>query len=185
MPGGAETYALELYEAMRGSPRFEPLLLARTGPPMTASEPPHTGTLLSRVNGDDHQYLFYTDIAVYDWLYGTSRAKQPVVRFFREFLEAYRPDLVHFQHTLFFGYDVILLTRQTLPRAPIVYTLHEYLPICYRSGQMLRTTTDEPCLEASPQRCHTCFPEAPPASFLMRKRFIQSHLSLVDRFVAP
>ena len=34
-PGGAEAYALELYEAMRDSPRFEPLLLARSGKPIS------------------------------------------------------------------------------------------------------------------------------------------------------
>ena len=30
-PGGAEAYALELYEAMRSSEQFEPLLVARIG----------------------------------------------------------------------------------------------------------------------------------------------------------
>ena len=30
-------------------------------------------------------------------------------------------------------------SRNTLPDAPIVYTLHEFLPICHRHGQMVRT----------------------------------------------
>ena len=29
--------------------------------------------------------------------------------------------------------------RNTLPDAPIVYTLHEYVPICHHDGQMVRT----------------------------------------------
>jgi glycosyltransferase involved in cell wall biosynthesis len=68
---------------------------------------------------------------------------------------------------------------------PIVYTLHEFLPICHRNGQLVRTTTEKPCREESPRRCHECFPEVSPQEFFMRKRFIQSQMSLVDRFIAP
>ena len=111
--------------------------------------------------------------------------KDGCTRFFREFLEAYRPDVVHFQHTLFIGFDVLTVTRHTLPQTPIVYTLHEYVPICHRDGQMIRTRTDELCLEASPRRCHGCFPEIPQQSFFLRKRFIAAHFSHVDAFLAP
>jgi glycosyltransferase involved in cell wall biosynthesis len=77
------------------------------------------------------------------------------------------------------------VTRNALPDVPIVYTLHEFLPICYADGKLLRTRNDELCLEASPRRCHECFPQISPQTFFMRERFIKSHLSLVDRFVAP
>jgi glycosyltransferase involved in cell wall biosynthesis len=170
---------------MRRSSGFEPILLSRTGPPHAGPDPIHRGTLVSAVDGDPNQYLFYTDIADFDWLTLTSRRKETITRFFKEFLEAYQPDVVHFQHTLFFGFDVLQQTRNTLPRTPIVYTLHEYGPICHRDGQMLRTGTDEPCLEASPRRCHTCFPDISPQSFFLRKRFIASHMARVDLFVAP
>ena len=40
-------------------------------------------------------------------------------------------------------------------------------------------------MEESPRRCHECFPEITPQTFFLRKRFIQSHLSLVDLFLAP
>src|SRR5262249_3669984 len=39
--------------------------------------------------------------------------------------------------------------------------------------------------ESSPRRCNECFPEISPQTFYMRKRFIQSHLGLVDQFIAP
>jgi len=68
---------------------------------------------------------------------------------------------------------------------PILYTLHEFLPICHRNGQLMRTTTEKPCREESPRRCHECFPEVSPQAFFMRKRFIQSQMSVVDRFLAP
>jgi len=68
---------------------------------------------------------------------------------------------------------------------PILYTLHEFLPICHRNGQLVRTTSEKPCREESPRRCHECFPEVSPQAFFMRKRFIQSQMSVVDRFLAP
>ena len=92
---------------------------------------------------------------------------------------------MHFQHTVFLGYDMVRITRNTLPDTPIVYMLHDYLPICQRSGQMVRTKNNELCQEESPRRCHECFPQFSPQTFFMRKRFIQSHLSQVDLFVAP
>ncbi|HZI37284.1 MAG TPA: glycosyltransferase family 4 protein [Acidimicrobiia bacterium] len=184
MPGGAETYALELYEAMRNSGRYDPLLLARTGPPVSRSGRVHEGTLLEPVGGDPNQYFFHTDIADYDWFLSTSRNKDVYTKFFREFLTAYEPDVVHFQHTLFLGYDILRETRRTLPNAAIVYTLHEYVPICHNNGQMF-TTGGERCSGASPRRCHDCFPEIPPQQFFLRERFIKSHLGVVDRFVSP
>src|SRR5918994_425916 len=186
-PGGAEAYALELYEAMRASDEFEPFFVARSGPPVSNTSRPHEGTLFTTVNEDSNQYFFYTDFSSFDWFYGTSPNKEVYTKYFHEFLAAFQPDIVHFQHTLFFGYDLIRHTRNVLPNAAIVYTLHEYLPICHRQGQMVRTEhrNEELCHEASPRRCHECFPEISPQTFFMRKRFIRSHLELVDRFVAP
>ncbi len=36
-----------------------------------------------------------------------------------------------------------------------------------------------------PAPLHECFPEVSPQAFFMRKRFIQSQMSVVDRFLAP
>lgn len=185
VPGGAETYALELYEAMREAGRFEPILLARTGPPVSKVRRPHEGTLLGRVNDDPNQYFFYTEASAFDWFHLASRDKTVYTRFFRDFLLAYRPEVVHFQHTLFFGIDILREVRNSLPDSPIVYTLHEYLPICHRNGQMLRTVDEKPCLAATPRRCHECFPEISPQAFFARRRFLRSHLEVVDLFLAP
>ncbi|MBS1886480.1 MAG: glycosyltransferase family 4 protein [Actinobacteria bacterium] len=185
-PGGAEAYAFELYRAVRDAGELEPLFLARTGPPVSIADRYHEGTLLTGVDADPNQYFFYTDTAEYDWLNGTPRGKTSLVKYLREFLLAQRPDIVHLQHTLFFGYDMLREIRNTLgEEVPILYTLHEFLPICHRNGQMVRTTTEKPCMEASPRRCHECFPEISPQQFFMRKRFVQSQMSLVDRFIAP
>jgi len=185
-PGGAEAYAFELHEAMRDDSDWESLFLARTGPPFSTSSRYHEGTLLTGVDeSDPGQYFFYTELNDFDWLLNSTREKATITTHFRDFLRAQQPDVVHFQHTLFIGMEAIREVRNTLPDAAIVYTLHEFLPICHRHGQMLRATDEEPCMEESPRRCHECFPEVAPQEFLMRKRFIQSHMSLVDQFIAP
>ncbi|HEY3186735.1 MAG TPA: glycosyltransferase, partial [Solirubrobacteraceae bacterium] len=184
-PGGAEAYALELYEAMRRSAEFDAVLLARSGPPVSQATRPHEGTLLQGMDGDPGQYLFYTDVSHYDWLFGRSPDKRPLTTHFRDFLLAHEPHVVHFQHTLFLGYDAVRVARATLPDAAIVYTLHELLPICHNNGQMVRTQTSALCHAESPRRCHECYPGIPPQMFFLRKRFIQSHLRQVDLFTVP
>jgi len=184
--GGAETYAHELHLAMRSQPVWEPTFLAKSGPPLSRSGRTHEGAYVSPVDGADAEYFLYADGYDFDWLYGTMRhSKELYTRHLREFLLALEPDVVHFQHTLFIGYDAIRETRRTLPGVPIVYTLHEFLPICHNKGQMVRTMDGELCAEESPRRCSECFPEFSPPTFLLRKRFIQAQLGLVDLFVAP
>jgi glycosyltransferase involved in cell wall biosynthesis len=185
-PGGAEAYALELHRHLRDSEELESIFLAKGGPPLSQAGRPHVGTYVSLVGGSPDEYFLYTDGYDYDWTFGTIRDdKELLTKHLRSFLQAVEPDVVHLHHTMFFGYDVLREIRNTLPGAAIVYTLHEFMPICHRQGQMARTADDEPCIESSPRRCHECFPEISPQTFFMRKRFIQSHFELVDAFVAP
>ncbi len=184
-PGGAEGYALDVYEGVREAGEFEPVLLSRSGPPISIGTRYHEGRPITLVNHDPHQYFFYTDMSDWDWVFGRSPRKTALTRFFREFLLEQKPDIVHFQHTLYMGYDILRVTRNTLPDVPIVYTLHEYLPICQHNGQMVRTMDRSLCDHDSPRRCHECFPRIPQQTFFMRKRFIQSQMSVVDLFVTP
>ena len=184
-PGGAEAYALELHHYMRDSEAFDSVFLAKGGPPLSPAGRSHIGTYVGLVNDAPDEYFIYTDGYDYDWTFGTIRQKEFYTKHLRAFLEGVRPDIVHLHHTMFLGYDVLREIRNTLPDAPIVYTLHEFMPICHRQGQMVRTTTEEPCREESPRRCNECFPEISPQTFYMRKRFIQSHFDLVDLFIAP
>lgn len=185
-PGGAETYAHELHLALRDSPDWEPVFLARSGPPQSRTGRPHAQTRFASVGGAEDEYFVYPDGYDFDWLLGTMRQdKRLYTEDLRDFLLAVRPDVVHFQHTLFLGYDAIREVRRTLPEAPIVYTLHEFLPICRNKGQMVRTMDNRLCAEESPRRCSECFPDTSPQTFFLRKRFIQAQLGLVDLFVAP
>ena len=185
-PGGAEAYALELHRHLRELDGFSSTFLAKGGPPLADIGRPHLGTCVSTVDGAEDEYFFHTEGYGFDWVFGTTpHDKDLYTKHFRSFLLAVQPDIVHLHHTLFFGYDLLREIRNSLPSVPIVYTLHEFMPICHRQGQMLRVGTDEPCRLESPRRCHECFPEISPQTFFLRKRFAQSHLSLVDRFIAP
>ena len=184
--GGVEMYVADVYRALEASEDFEPLLLARAGRPYTPYDALHADSPLSLVGADPNQYLLFTDFDDFDYFQGSFRtSKEVLTRAYRDFLLNARPDLVHFQHTVFLGYDIVRVTRNTLPDVPIVYSLHEYIPICHRDGVMVRTRNAELCEEESPRRCHECFPDVTPQQFYMRKRFIQSHLGLVDTFIAP
>jgi glycosyltransferase involved in cell wall biosynthesis len=184
--GGAETYAHELHVALRASPDWEPTFLARSGPPLSRYGRPHEDVAVSPVADTGDEYFIYPDGYDFDWLFGTMRhSKELYTRHLRRFLLALEPDVVHFQHTLFIGFDAIREVRRVLPDVPIVYTLHEFLPICRAQGQMVRTMDGSLCDEETPRRCSECFPEHSPETFYLRKRFIQAQLGLVDLFVVP
>ena len=183
-PGGAEQYALELHEAMRASDETEPVLVARTGPSPGRTDSSHPNAPFGLLEGASDEYLVFTRWDEFDFFHLTSRDKTLYSRYFADFLRAHRPDVVHFQHTLFIGCDLVSQVRRTLPHVPILYTLHEYLPICHRDGQLVRTN-GELCLNESPRRCNECFPSISRGAFFLRKRFIQSHLENVDLFLAP
>jgi glycosyltransferase involved in cell wall biosynthesis len=187
-PGGAEAYALELYEAMRDrSKGFEPIFLAAAQPQAVKNlVPPRRDTAFAPVTTDDpRQYYFINDPVHVDWFLCTAKHKDVATKHFRDFLLATRPDVVHFQHTLFLGYELIRVARQTLPDCAIVYTLHEYLPICHHHGQMSRTFDRSPCTHASAHRCHQCYPKIAPEQFFLRKQITQAHFAHVDLFLAP
>jgi glycosyltransferase involved in cell wall biosynthesis len=184
-PGGAEAYALELYEAMREVPGVQPILLARIGSNVARRRRAHPGTPFSAVNGDPNQHFLFTETEHFDFFTLTSADKSLYSRHLTDFLLAQRPDVVHVQHTHFVGLDLLSQIRRVLPDVPILYTLHEFLPICHRDGQMVRKFSSELCMEASPRRCNECFPEISPQSFFLRSRFVKAHFDHVDRFIAP
>lgn len=179
--GGAEQATLELFEALRARPDVEPILVARTGDPAFA----RPGSPFGLVDGTEDQFLLYSEWTAEDYFLGTAGDKQLYTKHIAGLVNELRPDVVHFQHAYRIGYEAIRVVRNILPEAPIVYTLHEYLPICHANGQMVRTGSFELCTHASPQRCHQCFPEIAPGRFLVRERFVKAQFELVDRFIAP
>jgi glycosyltransferase involved in cell wall biosynthesis len=93
--------------------------------------------------------------------------------------------VVHFHHFIGLGVEAIWEVRRTLPQARIVITFHEYLPICLRHGQMVKTQKNRLCSSASPAECHACFPESSPRHIFERELFLKDHLQLADAYVSP
>lgn len=183
-PGGSEAYALELHKAFVRSGEFESLLLARSAVDETFLTSNERRTVGSE--SAPGQLLFPTTPTEFDHFFGQARRRGLTATRFAEILREFNPDVVHFQHTQWLGYDLVRVTRTTQPNATVVYTLQEFLPICHHSGQMVRTHDEfELCDHESPQRCHECFPHLAPEQFLLRKRLIQSHFAYVDLFIAP
>ncbi len=178
--GGAEVFTYDLFRAMREAGSFDPVLLARS---VASGHGFRAGAPFFAVEGDPDQILWAPE--EFDGFWMTSRHKAQYTNHFSDFLRAYRPDVVHIQHTIGLGFDLIRQIRRTLPGAPVVFTLHELQPICHADGHMIRTGSAELCSEASPSRCHECFPDVAPAELFLRERLIKSHLEQVDLFLSP
>jgi glycosyltransferase involved in cell wall biosynthesis len=173
--GGAEMVAGHLARGLRNR-GIETLLVARTTTPS-----PGASAFSTREEG--REILFHTGMS--DHFLLRSRTAEHVWRDFAGLLERFGPQVIHFQHYMHMGIELIRQARLSCPDARIVLTLHEYLPICANQGQMVRTGTVDLCERSSPADCARCFPDRSPGDFFLRKRYLQSVLSDVDLFVSP
>lgn len=179
-PGGAEIIAYDLFRTMRTQGMVEPFFM---GGVSATDRTVHTGTPFQTIGHAEDEILFWG--ADFDYFLQSQNIKSFMYTDFRLFLEKHRPDIIHFHHTMRIGLEALQIARQTLPDVRIVYTLHEYIFICNRDGQMVRKHTNELCTEASPSRCNQCFPDISPAQFKIRESFIKTHLEHVDLFISP
>lgn len=179
-PGGAEIFAYDLFKAIRSHTEYQPFFLAAADP---TSREVHTGTPFQMLVDAEDEALFWG--GSFDYFYQSQQVLNFIYLDFKHFLQELQPDVIHFHHTIRFGVEAIQVARQTLPNAKIVFTIHEFILICNRDGQMVRKDNEELCESASPNRCYRCFPEYSPQQFKMREEFLKAHLDLVDRFISP
>ena len=177
--GGAEVASYNLHNGLNALDGAECHYLARVGPPIAR----HAGTPFMSLRQAERETLFHA--GDYDWFRLSNRDLDSLTRDLARFVADVQPDVVHFHHVLGFGVEAIRAVRRALPRAPIVLTLHEFLPICHNHGQMVKTKGATLCSRASPAECGVCFPEIPPAAFLRRELFLKSFFAEVDAFVSP
>jgi glycosyltransferase involved in cell wall biosynthesis len=183
-PGGTEIFAHDLFGAVkrRGA---EAMFLACTDGVHRAEKP---GTRLQGIGRTADEVVLWT--GHFDRFYQSQIDLHGIVPELTELLEAFRPDVVHFQHTLMIGVEALYLVKRVLPRAGIVLTLHDYFPICANDGQMV-TPSPAPgeghvlCRGASPDACRRCFPQRSLDQFLLREQHVKTMFGLVDRFIAP
>lgn len=173
--GGAEFSAYHLYKeyAAKG---HEVLFIARS------EELPHGGAAFSTRN-NSQELLFHTRQSD-DFLFSNLQSRY-MWQEFPDLVQKFKPEIVHFHHYFLIGIESLLQVRKVLPNAKIILTLHEYLAICHRQGQMIKAPSNQLCFKATPRDCHGCFPEHSPADFFMRERYIKRAFGVVDKFVSP
>jgi glycosyltransferase involved in cell wall biosynthesis len=179
-PGGGEIVAHELYLELRRCPRVEAHYLGAMIPQFGT---PHCGSALMPANDDPRQTLYWSDR--YNYFLMAQDNLALMIEEFGRYLQHVRPDVVHFHHVHNLGVEAIRIVRNVCPKARILVTLHEFLPICYHDGQMVKTKSHQLCDKASPADCHRCFPNIQSGDFFLRERFIKSHFELVDLFLCP
>jgi glycosyltransferase involved in cell wall biosynthesis len=175
-PGGTEIFAHDLSQAYREQ-GCEVLFLGATN---AMHRGPHPGTALQAIGED---VVLWS--AHYDRFHMSQIDHYGTLQDLATLLEEFRPDVIHVHHLVLIGAEFLTLARRLLPQAAIVMTLHDYYPICHHDGLMVRPGDRQRCNGSSPSACHGCFPEIGSDRFLLRERFIKTHLAAVDRFVAP
>lgn len=179
-PGGTEIFAHDLFGALKAGGTVEALFLACTNRVHREAKP---GTCFQTVGPAADEVVLWT--GHFDRFFLSQRDLLGIVPELTELLQGFRPDVVHVHHVLLLGVELLFLIRRVLPRARLVFTLHDYYPICVHDGQMVKTDTFALCRGASPDACHACFPETPPDRFVLREKHIKTMFGLVDTFVAP
>jgi glycosyltransferase involved in cell wall biosynthesis len=177
-PGGTEIFAHDLAGAYRGQ-GCEVLFLGATN---AIHRQPHPGTAL-QATGEDGDILLWS--GHFDRFHLSQIDHYGTLQDLATLLREFRPDVIHIHHLVLIGAEFLTLARRLLPDAAIVMTLHDYYPICHHDGLMLRPTDRQRCNGASPAACHGCFPEIGSDRFLLRERFLKTHLAAVDAFVSP
>jgi glycosyltransferase involved in cell wall biosynthesis len=175
--GGAEIAAFQLFSGLSARADCQAWFL---GCDRKAAEE-KTGAVFSQPFSDS-EYIYGT--SNFDWFKFSNLDPR-----FREDLEILlrrlAPDIVHFHHYINFGVEVFAHIRRALPHAKIVLTLHEYLAICQHYGQMVTKEHYNLCYQATPSRCHDCFPAFSKTDFVLRKLYVQRFFDEVDMFIAP
>lgn len=94
------------------------------------------------------------------------------------------PDVIHVHHPLLFGVETLDLLRRAAPRARLIFTAHDFFPLCPQEGQLL-TTEGRLCDGPSVDACQRCFPNRPAADFVLRSLAVRDAFRGVDLMLAP
>ncbi len=175
--GGGEKACYILFKALKRMPGVEAVFLGR-GEDISGI----SGCFVSAYPGREDEYFLHTSMTDAFML---TCERTETIRAFTEFLNEVKPDVIHFHHYIHLGLELLLVARQTLPNATIALTLHEYIAMCYRDGQMIKTTGNRLCFSSNPLDCSRCFTDRNPTEFFLRERYVKRFFAEVDFFVVP
>lgn len=179
-PGGTEIFAGDLHRQLARTDGVESLFIGCVDRNHRQQRP---GTVFQGIGRQRDEMLMWT--GHFDHFYLSQIDLHGIVPELSELLREVRPDIVHFHHLLLMGVEILFLVRRVLPQAGIILSLHDYYSICAHDGQMVTTGERRLCNAATPDACHRCFPQIETEQFVLRERHLKTHLSVVDRFLAP
>lgn len=118
----------------------------------TEDRPSYPNYGVRRIRVGEHRVIEVTNNKAYLDFSETYRNPR-ISDLFREILDEVAPDVVHFQHLLFFASDLVSITKER--GIPAVYTLHEFWLQCLRHGHRL-LPDGSLCREVSETACARC-----------------------------
>lgn len=172
--GGGEIAAYNLFLEYKRREDCEAMFMARV------ESGDHGGTSFGMRN--ESEVLFFSNMS--DFFICTQGNKAAIWNDFRDFLNYFKPTIVHFHHYIHLGIEMLREVRNYSKDVKIVLTLHEYMAICFNSGQMIKTD-GKLCYKSSPMDCHNCFPNIHSTMFLLRESYFKSFFEVVDLFISP
>jgi glycosyltransferase involved in cell wall biosynthesis len=178
--GGGEMAAYSLFRALQTSAPEDTWLVSAITQDRARGD---QGSSLIQVADTPYEWAFIADGS--DWPDFRASTVERIAAELIPFLQEIDPHVVHLHHYIMFGVDLIRLIRRGLPRAKLIMTLHEYLAICTRDGQMVTRPGETLCSKASQIRCTGCFPELSRSRIWRRETWFKRHFDLVDQFTTP
>lgn len=174
--GGGEIAAYNLFLGLKKQPQVEKVVFIGR-----AASTEHESTPWGQWTDDE--LLFNSKMT--DYFLFSQENKAFVWKEFRSFLEVFKPTIVHFHHYFHLGLEMIREVKNYSKSTKLILTLHEYLGICFNSGQMIKTGSNKLCYKSSPRECNMCFPEIEASQFLLRDHYIKAYFHIVDQFISP
>lgn len=130
----------------------------------------------------ENEYVVFTRGELFEHFYqlGSSHIGEKLA----EILTNRCIQIANFHHFTNFGLGALRRVR-ALPDLRMVFTIHEFLAICHNHGQMITTTGQKLCDQASLDACAACFPARTRGEFHHRARLFREILSSFELFVSP
>lgn len=177
-PGGTEVMAHGLFRELRDRHGVEGLFLAAvTG----AHRERRPGTMLQAVGDAADEMLVW--LGHFD-RFMLSQPDTYGLASLASLIEEVDPHVVHVHHPLLFGLETIDLIRRLTPQARMVFTAHDFFPLCAQEGQLL-TIDGRLCPGPSLDRCQRCFPGRSGTDFRLRDLAIRDAFQGFDLLLTP
>jgi len=177
-PGGTEVLARSLFRTLRDRHGVEGLFLAAVTGAHRSRRP---GTMLQAIGGAADELLVW--LGLFD-RFMLSQPDTYGLATLAPLIEEAAPDVVHLHHPLLFGVETLDLIRRAAPRARLIFTAHDFFPICPQEGQLL-TTDGRLCPGPTLDRCQRCFPGRSGADFVLRDLQLRDAFRDFDVILTP